>query len=61
MGGPSDATLLKEAMAAIQSPDASNENKLVAFDNFEQLIENIDNANNIESLGLWTPLIGMYY
>lgn len=57
MGGPSDADLMKESMAAIQSPDVSVENKLVAFDNFEQLIETIDNANNMESLGLWTPLI----
>ena len=58
MGGPSDAQLMQEAMAAIQSPDASLENKLVAFDDFEQLIEIIDNANNMESLGLWTPLVG---
>ena len=58
MGGPSDAELMQESMAAIQSPDISLENKLVAFDNFEQLIENIDNANNMESLALWTPLVG---
>lgn len=57
MGGPSDADLLKESMATVQSPDVSMENKLVAFDNFEQLIETIDNANNMESLGLWTPLV----
>ena len=57
MGGPSDADLMKESMAAIQSPDVSLEDKLVAFDNFEQLIEVIDNANNIERLGMWTPLV----
>ena len=57
MGGPSDADLMKQSMAAIQSPDISTENKLVAFDNFEQLIENLDNANNMESLRLWTPLV----
>ena len=33
------------------------DNKLVAFDNFEQLIENLDNANNMEVLGLWAPLV----
>lgn len=59
MGGPSDADLMKESMTALLSPQISLENKLVAFDNFEQLIENIDNANNMESLGLWTPLIGL--
>ena len=56
MGGPSDADLMKASMAAIDSPDIDLENKLVAFDNFEQLIESIDNANNMENLGLWMPL-----
>lgn len=59
MGGPSDADLMKESMAAILHPDVPLENKLVAFDNFEQLIEGIDNANNMENLGLWTPLVGL--
>ena len=59
MGGPSDADLMRESMAAIQSADVSLDDKLVAFDNLEQLIENLDNANNMESLGLWTPLVGL--
>lgn len=57
MGGPSDADLMKESMASIQSPETSLEDKIVAFDNFEQLIENLDNANNMQVLGLWTPLV----
>ncbi|KAL9601865.1 MAG: hypothetical protein Q9219_002217 [cf. Caloplaca sp. 3 TL-2023] len=56
MGGPSDAELMKQSMDAIQSPHLSLENKIIAFDNLEQLIETVDNANNMESLGLWTPL-----
>ena len=56
-GGPSDADLMKKSMAAISSSDITIENKLIAFDNFEQLIESIDNANNLEPLGLWTPLV----
>lgn len=56
-GGPSDADLMKESMTAILSPQITLENKLVAFDNFEQLIENLDNANNMEVLGLWAPLV----
>jgi hsp70-interacting protein len=56
-GGPSDADLMKQAMAAVQSPEIDLENKLIAFDNFEQLVENLDNANNMEVLGLWVPLI----
>ncbi|KAK5061438.1 hypothetical protein LTR84_007981 [Exophiala bonariae] len=59
MGGPSDADLMRESMAIIASddPEVTHEVKMTAFDNFEQLIENLDNANNMESLGLWTPLI----
>ncbi|KAK5630817.1 hypothetical protein RRF57_006532 [Xylaria bambusicola] len=59
MGGPSDADLMLESMAAITSPDPeiSLESRLTAFDNFEQLIESLDNANLLSKLGLWTPLL----
>jgi hsp70-interacting protein len=59
MGGPSDADLMKDSMAAILSsdPEVTLDVKLVAFDNFEQLIENLDNANNLAPLALWTPLL----
>ncbi|OLN84989.1 Hsp70 nucleotide exchange factor FES1 [Colletotrichum chlorophyti] len=58
-GGPSDAELMKAAMEAVTStdPEVTLDTKLVAFDNFEQLIENLDNANNIANLSLWTPLL----
>ncbi|GIJ89923.1 hsp70 nucleotide exchange factor fes1 [Aspergillus pseudoviridinutans] len=56
-GGPSDADLMKAAMEALHSDEVDLENKMIAFDNFEQLIESIDNANNLEPLGLWTPLV----
>lgn len=59
LGGPSDADRMKDAMAAILHPEVSLEDKLVAFDNFEQLVEGIDNANNMEPLGLWAPLVGL--
>ncbi|KAI9692640.1 MAG: hsp70 nucleotide exchange factor fes1 [Bogoriella megaspora] len=59
LGGPSDADIMKESIAAILSPQQTMDNKLVAFDNFLQLTENIDNANNIEPLGLWQPLVGL--
>ncbi|KAJ9642058.1 hsp70 nucleotide exchange factor fes1 [Coniosporium apollinis] len=57
LGGPSDADRMRDAMAAIVSPDVDLDNKLIAFDNFEQLIENLDNTNNMEPLGLWMPLV----
>lgn len=56
-GGPSEADLMKAAMEVLHSDESDLENKLIAFDNFEQLIESIDNANNLEPLGLWTPLV----
>ncbi|KAK4550806.1 hypothetical protein LTR36_000386 [Oleoguttula mirabilis] len=59
MGGPSDADRMRDAMSAIVVPldQVDLENKMIAWDNFEQLIENLDNANNMEVLGLWTPLV----
>ncbi|KAI1284469.1 nucleotide exchange factor Fes1-domain-containing protein [Xylaria sp. FL0933] len=59
MGGPSDADLMRESMAAIVStdPEVTLEAKLTAFDNLEQLIESLDNANLLSKLGLWTPLL----
>ena len=57
MGGPSDADLMKEAMTVIRHPEATLESKITAFDNFEQLVEQIDNANILGSLGLWEPLV----
>ncbi|TKA22719.1 hypothetical protein B0A50_07812, partial [Salinomyces thailandicus] len=57
LSGPSDADLMRESMTAILSPTTTPEDKTVAWDNFEQLIEQIDNANNIPSLGLWAPLL----
>lgn len=59
LGGPSDADRMREAMSAIVAPmdQIDLDNKLVAWDNFEQLIEQIDNANNMESMGLWPPLV----
>ncbi|OQN95976.1 hypothetical protein B0A48_17919 [Cryoendolithus antarcticus] len=59
LGGPSDADRMREAMLAITAPSdkVDLENKLIAWDNFEQLIENLDNANNMQALGLWMPLV----
>ncbi|OAQ64510.1 Hsp70 nucleotide exchange factor (Fes1) [Pochonia chlamydosporia 170] len=57
MGGPSEADLMKASMEIITDPEVTLENKLIAWDNFEQLIESLDNANNISTLGLWTPLL----
>jgi hypothetical protein len=57
MTGPSDAEMMLQKMEIITHPDVSLEDKVAAFDDFEMLIENLDNANNMENLGLWTKLV----
>ncbi|KAI1489296.1 Fes1-domain-containing protein [Biscogniauxia mediterranea] len=59
MGAPSDAELMQAAMECITSsdPEVTPEARMTAFDNFEQLVESLDNANLLERLGLWTPLL----
>lgn len=59
LGGPSEADLMVSNLAAAQSEDANFQNRITALENFEQLIEGIDNANSINSLKLWTPLVNM--
>lgn len=58
-GAADDSTLMKEAMAVISStdPEVTVDDKQVAFDNLEMLCEGLDNANNLENLGLWEPLV----
>ncbi|KAF3925082.1 hypothetical protein AA313_de0208668 [Arthrobotrys entomopaga] len=57
MGGKSDADMMIEAMQCITNPTATLDDRQIAFDNFEQLVENLDNANNLEVLKLWEPLV----
>ncbi len=58
-GGPSEAELMRAAMEVITNADGSTTlaDKLTAFDNFEQLVESLDNANNLANLSLWPPLL----
>lgn len=56
-GGPDEPALMKQSIMVVENPEATLENKQIAFDNFEMLIENLDNANNIENLKLWTSII----
>ncbi|KAH3971453.1 Hsp70 nucleotide exchange factor FES1 [Parastagonospora nodorum] len=53
----SDADLMRQYMAEAENPELDLEARVQAFDNFELLVEQLDNANNIETLGLWTSLI----
>src|ERR1700722_6114367 len=55
--GPSDAIKMKECVRCITDKLDITENKLIALDNLELLVESIDNACDIEKLGLWRPLL----
>ncbi|KAI8327655.1 armadillo-type protein [Chlamydoabsidia padenii] len=55
--GKDDATLMKESVQCIADPNDSIENKEIALDNLELLVEGIDNAKNIQNMGLWPVLI----
>ncbi|KAF3064644.1 Hsp70 nucleotide exchange factor FES1 [Daldinia childiae] len=59
MGAPSDAELMQASVEHITSsdPEITLESKMTAFDNLEQLVESLDNANLLSKLGLWTPLL----
>lgn len=56
-GAPDEAALMRQAISVVENPDASDDDKLVALENFEMLIENLDNANNIENMKLWPAVI----
>ena len=58
-GGKDEVQQMKDNMTVILHPEAEKEDKMTALDNFEMLIENLDNANNIEPLGMWQHLIGL--
>ncbi|KAF7369801.1 Fes1 domain-containing protein [Mycena venus] len=54
--GKSDAELMKEDMAVAKDDSRSEAARVEALDHLEMLIEQIDNANNLEKLQMWSPL-----
>ncbi|KAJ3991752.1 nucleotide exchange factor Fes1-domain-containing protein [Lentinula boryana] len=58
--GKSDADRMKDALAIAVSADKVDvEERVNALDDLEMLIEQIDNANNLEKLNMWEPLHGL--
>ena len=57
LSAPSDAEMMKRKMTVITQPEYTLEDKVNAFEDFEMLVQGIDNANNLEPLKLWDPLI----
>lgn len=59
-GMKSDSEQLKDAMNIIEDPKTTSEEKETAFEDFEMIIQGIDNANNLEPLGLWSRLVDKF-
>lgn len=55
--GKPDAVQMKEALAIAINETEDEDARITALDNFEMLIEQIDNANNITSMNMWEPLL----
>ncbi|EIN05153.1 nucleotide exchange factors-like protein [Punctularia strigosozonata HHB-11173 SS5] len=54
--GKPDSELMKEALAIAVDESRDEDERVQALDDFEMLIEQIDNANNLEKLHMWEPL-----
>ncbi|KAI0252250.1 nucleotide exchange factors-like protein [Lactifluus subvellereus] len=57
--GRPDSELMKEALAKAQDVSLDEDVRMTALDDLEMLVENIDNANDLEKLGMWEPLQGL--
>lgn len=55
--GKSEAQMMQEELAAALDSNRSEEDRVQALDNFEMLIEQIDNANNMTNMKMWQPLL----
>lgn len=54
--GKSDADLMKEALAVAVDESKAEDDRVQALDDFEMLVEQIDNANNMVKLKMWEPI-----
>ncbi|KAF9401731.1 hsp70 nucleotide exchange factor fes1 [Mortierella sp. AD011] len=55
--GKSESQMMLEALTVIKNPQASIDEKELAWEDFEMLIEQIDNASNIENMKMWPPIL----
>ncbi|KAG0348455.1 hsp70 nucleotide exchange factor fes1 [Podila humilis] len=55
--GKSESQQMMEALAVIKSSQATDDEKDLAWEDFEMLIQQIDNAMNIENMKMWPPIL----
>ncbi|KAJ3128220.1 hypothetical protein HK098_004966 [Nowakowskiella sp. JEL0407] len=44
-------------MEIITNKDSESQQKYIAFEGFQELVENLDNANDLRPLNMWRPLL----
>ncbi|KAJ2062736.1 hsp70 nucleotide exchange factor fes1 [Coemansia sp. S146] len=59
LGKPASVQMT-ECMEAVEHSSTPSSARIIALDDLEMLVENIDNASNVEPLGLW-PRLGALY
>ncbi|WFD30858.1 hsp70 nucleotide exchange factor fes1 [Malassezia sp. CBS 17886] len=57
--GKSEAQLMQEELGVAVDTKRSEDDRCTALDNFEMLIEQVDNANNMEPLHMWKPVLAL--
>ena len=57
--GKSEAQMMQEELDVAINPARTEEDRCIALDNFEMLIEQVDNANNMESLRMWPAVLAL--
>lgn len=58
-GGPDDSQLMKQSVEAAKDTSLAVDVRETALDNLEMLVENLDNANNMQNLGLWGDVVSL--
>lgn len=57
--GKSEAQMMQEELGVAVDPGRTEEDRCIALDNFEMLIEQVDNANNMEPLRMWPAVLAL--
>ncbi|KAL4402514.1 Hsp70 nucleotide exchange factor Fes1 [Malassezia pachydermatis] len=57
--GKSEAQMMQEELSVAVDTTRTVEDRCTALDNFEMLIEQVDNANNMESMRMWPAVIAL--
>ncbi|KIO19493.1 hypothetical protein M407DRAFT_246155 [Tulasnella calospora MUT 4182] len=57
--GKPDAVRMRDAMAIAADESKSEDDRVTALDDMELLIESLDNANDLEVLKLWEPILNL--